>query len=185
MNNVIKRLKQGHMSAVVLQLLEANNTITTLEVKNELRRQHPDFAWVQKEVSDFMNEMHLKGDLVYEDNGTYRVYSGESPKKNSVKKDPKTKKALKKVKAKRISRSDALDLMLNNKGYFFTAEFVKKDGEVRVMNCQCLKNQDTRLGYVKVKEASLMRSNPTDCVRQINIQTLKSLKIGGVAYKIK
>lgn len=185
MKNVITRLKQGHISAVVLQLLEANNTVTTLEVKNELRRQYPEFAWVQKEISEYMNDMHLAGDLTYEDNGTYRVYSGETKKTTSRKTDPKTKKPLKAVKAKSISKTVALDLMAATKGHFFTAEFKKKDGEMRVMNCQYIKDQDLKLGYVKVKEAALMRTDPKNAIRQINIQTLKSLKIGGVSYKVK
>jgi hypothetical protein len=184
-STIIKKVMQGHMSVAILGLLEANNSITTLEVKNELRRVHPEFSWLQKDVSNFMNDMHLAGDLTYDDNGTYRVYHGEVKKTKSSKKNPKTGKALPKVKATRISRSKAMDLMLGNKGYFFTAEFVKKDGEVRIMNCQCLKDQDPKLGYVKVKEASLMRSDPAKAVRNINIQTLKSLKIGGVAYKVK
>ena len=171
-NTIIKNVKRGHMSAILLTLLEANNTVTTLEVKNELRSKFPDFSWLQGDVSKFMNDMHLAGDLTYEDNGTYRTYSGEAKKKSYTKKNPKTGKNLKKVSATRISKSKAMDLMLGNKGYFFTAEFVKKDGEVRVMNCQCVKGQDPKLGYVKVREASLMRTDPDKSFRQINIQTI-------------
>ena len=184
-STIIKNVMRGHMSMTILSLLEANNSITTLEVKNELRSSYPEFSWMQKDVSNFMNDMHLSGDLTFDDNGTYRVYHGEVKKTKSSKKHPKTGKKLPKIKAQRISRSKAMDLMLGNKGYFFTAEFVKKDGEVRVMNCQCLKDQDPKLGYVKVKEASLMRKDPKKAVRNINIQTLKSLKIGGVAYSVK
>ena len=184
MNNMIKDLKRGHMSAVVMSLLQANNTITTLEVKNELRTKHPDFSWKQSDVSNYMNAMHLSGDLTYEDNGTFRVYSGEVLKTTSIKKDAKGKK-LSKVKAKSISRAKAYDLMTGNKGYFFTAEFVKKDGKTRVINCQAAKEQDSKLGYINVKEASLMRTDPKNAFRKINMQTLKSLKIGGVAYNVK
>lgn len=185
MNTMIKDLKRGHMSAVVMSLLQANNSITTLEIKNELRTNHPDFSWKQGDVSDYMNEMHLSGDLTYEDNGTYRVYSGEVVKKTSVKKHPKTGKSLPKVKVISISKTRAYDLMVGNKGYFFTAEFTKKDGKVRVINCQALKDQKSNLGYIQVKEASLMRTDPDKAVRNINMQTLKFLKIGGSAYKIK
>ena len=181
---MIKTLKRGQMAATVMNLLAANNTITTLEVKIALRTMYPDWNWPQNEVSEFMNNMHLKGDLTYEDNGTYRIYSGEAKKKSNSKKDA-TGKKLKKVKMINISKSKACDLMMGNKGYFFTAEFVKKDGEVRIINCQCIKDQDLKLGYVKVKEASLMRTKPDAAIRQINLQTLKSLKIGGVAYKVK
>lgn len=182
---MIKTLKRGQMAATVMNLLAINNTITTLEVKTELRTLYPDFNWPQAEISNFMNDMHLAGDLTYEDNGTYRVYSGESLKKTTVKKDPKGKK-LPKVKAKSISRAKAYDLMTGNGGHFFTAEFVKKDGKTRVINCQADKDQkDSKLGYINVKEASLMRTDPKNAYRKINMQTIKSLKIGGVAYKIK
>jgi hypothetical protein len=184
-STIIKNVMRGHMSMTILSLLEANNSITTLEVKNELRNSHPEFSWMQKDVSSYMSDMHLSGDLTYEDNGTFRVYHGEEKKTVSKKKDPKTGKAMKKVKMTSISKSKAFDLIMGNKGYFFTAEFVKKDGEVRVMNCQALKDQDPKLGYIKVKEASLMRKDPKKAIRQLNMQTLKSLKIAGGAYKVK
>lgn len=183
MSKIIKNVMRGHMSTVILGLLEANNTITTLEVKTELRGKYPEFSWKQADVSDFMNEMHLEGDLTYEDNGTYRIYSGEVTKTTSTKKDSKGK-VLAKIKPKKISKTKALELMSNCGGRFFTAEFVNKEDEVRVMNCQYIQGQDHKLGYVKVREASKMRSTPKDCIRQINLQTIKSLKIAGVAYKI-
>lgn len=184
MNTIINKVKQGYMSTVIMSLLQANNTISTLEVKDELRKLYPEFSWLQRDVSTFMNDMHLAGDLTYDDNGTFRTYSGEAKKKTSTKKDKKGKK-LSKIKATPISKKAALELMLNNKGYFFTAEYTKKNGDFRVMNCQCITPQDTSLGYVKVKEASLMRTDPKNCIRQINMQTLKALKIGGKVYKIK
>lgn len=185
MNNMIQTMKRGHMSAVVLSLLQANNTVTTLEVKNELRRLYPEYSWLQKEVSDFMNEQHLTGELTYEDNGTYRVYSGEETKKATPAKKDNKGKVIPKLKAKRISKTKAFDLIMGNKGYFFTAEFVKQDGETRVINCQALKDQDPKLGYIKVREASLLRTvGKEKSIRNINIQTLKALKIGGVAYKV-
>ena len=185
MKSMIKNVMRGHISAVVLQLLDPNNSITTLEIKNELRRQWPEFSWLQKDVSNFMNELHLSGEVTYNDNGTFRTYSGETPKTTSKKKDTKTGKTIPKVKMTNISKSDAFDKIMANKGYFFTAEVVKKNGDHRVINCQALKDQDPKLGYIKVKEASLMRTDPDKAVRQINIQTIKALKIAGVAYKIK
>ena len=95
-----------------------------------------------------------------------------------------------KIKAKKISKAKALDLMANNKGRFFTAEFVDKKNKNRIMNCLYLKNQGSnKLGYVKVKEAALMRTpegmaDPKKTIRQLNMQTLYALKIGGVQYKV-
>lgn len=110
--------------------------------------------------------------------------------KTNVAKSVTTSKTVVKVTSKRISKSKALDLMVNNKGRFFTAEFVDKKNKTRIMNCLYLKNQGTnKLGYVKVKEAALMRTpegkaDPKKTIRQLNMQTLVSLKIGGVNYKI-
>lgn len=116
-----------------------------------------------------------------------------APKKTSV---PKAaiKKAVKQAFAptvvatpvKTISKTKALELMENNKGHFFTATFIDKKNEERTMNCQYLKDQTySKLGYVKVKEAIKAKMTANDAIRQINLQTLKSLKIAGNSYKVK
>ena len=100
-------------------------------------------------------------------------------------------------KTKYISRTNAAKMMANNHGHFFTAVFVDKKGEERLINCQYLKNQSgTDLGYIKVREASLVREArkvlatnplakaPSD-IRNVNVQTLKAIKIGGELYKIR
>jgi len=77
-----------------------------------------------------------------------------------------------------ISRKRAYELMSTSKGRFFTATFITKKGTKRVINGQFLKSQkDLMLGYVKVKEAC--KHNTGDCIRNINLQTLKKLCIGG------
>jgi len=69
---------------------------------------------------------------------------------------------------------------------FFTAVFVKKDGTERKINCQYMADQDmSNLGYVKVTDMVKKKSTPQDCIRNINLQTLKSLCIGKILYKIK
>ena len=101
---------------------------------------------------------------------------------------------------KSISKTKALELMQNNKGHFFTATFISKKGE-RTINCQYLKDQaHSNLGYVKVKEAikakaakeaaekaraSNKKIAKPDCIRHINLQTLKKLKIAGNVYRVK
>ncbi len=88
--------------------------------------------------------------------------------------------------APKLTRTQALKLMENNKGRFFTAIFTKKDGTTRTMNCRYLKDQSlSQLGYVKVVDEALRKSNPNDCTRNINLQTLQVLAIGGTQYKIK
>lgn len=89
-------------------------------------------------------------------------------------------------KSQRIGKKKALDLMKGNKGHFFTAEFVTKEGSRRTINCQYLKDQSqSELGYVKVQEAIKRKMDPEgNAIRQINMQTLKSLKIAGQTYKV-
>ena len=198
-SKIIKNVMQGHMSLAILNLLEATNSVTTLEVKTELRKSHPEFSWLQKDVSAYMDSLQESGDLTYEDNGTFRIYHGIVTKAKKAKKAPaKVTKAkfvsvktpskvvvkTPTVKAKRISKTKAMELMIGNKGHFFTAEFEKKNGDLRVMNCQALKKQTSKLGYITVKEASQMRKDPTKAVRNINLQTITGLRIGGVSYKV-
>lgn len=87
---------------------------------------------------------------------------------------------------KRISRTAALKMIQGNKGRFFTAVFTKKDGTLRTINAQYLPDQDnSALGYVKVRDQALIKKQPNDCTRQINLQTLSQIKIGGTLYKVK
>ncbi len=65
--------------AVAKRLAKANNTVTTLEIKTELRRDYPYYYWTQQAVSDYMAQFAGDGIFTYTDNGTYRIYSLASP----------------------------------------------------------------------------------------------------------
>jgi len=85
-----------------------------------------------------------------------------------------------------LSKTEAYHLMRSVGGRFFTVEFLKKDGKLRIMNCQVLKDQkDSVLGYIKVRETGKMRTDPKNSIRNINLQTVKKLKIKGVKYKVR
>lgn len=175
------------------KLLKANNTVTTLEIKAELRIKYPHFYWTQSSVSSIMDELYHDGLFSFKDNGIYRTYSHPTATKKvnstTIKKvsaPRKVAKAPSVVAQSTISKTKALDLIKNSKGHFFTATFTKKDNTQRTINCQYLKDQTASdLGYVKVKEAAKLKANPKDSTRQINIQTLTTLKIGGNLYKIR
>lgn len=98
-----------------------------------------------------------------------------------------TTATVKKVsRAKSISRTTAVEMMKESKGRFFTVVYKKKDGSERQMNCQYLKGQrKSSLGYVKVKEASLLRKDPENCIKSIDSRTVISLRMGGLTYKVK
>lgn len=88
------------------------------------------------------------------------------------------------IKGKSISRTQALELMKNNKGHFFTAVFVTKEDKLRTINGQYLKDQgDSVLGYVKVTESSKAKKK-SNAVRNVNLQTLQLLKIGKKIFNV-
>lgn len=60
---------------VARDLAKANNTVTTLEIKTELRRDYPYYYWDQSTVSNYMAQLAGDGLFTYTDNGTYRTYS--------------------------------------------------------------------------------------------------------------
>lgn len=127
------------------------------------------FYWPGNVITGYLNELVTDGKLT------------STGKRVMVYSDPSLTPTLPKThNRKTISRTKALELMQNSKGRFFTATFIDKNNEVRVMNCQYLKDQEqSPLGYVKVREAALMRTNPNQCIRSVNLNTLQSLKMGG------
>lgn len=70
----MKAMKDACLT-VAYQLAKANNTVTTLEIKTELRRDYPYFYWTQDAVSKIMDSLAGDGIFTYKDNGTYRIYS--------------------------------------------------------------------------------------------------------------
>lgn len=70
----MKAMKDAVLT-VAKTLAKANNTVTTLEIKNELRRDYPYYFWTQDVVSAYMAQLAGDGIFTYKDNGTYRTYS--------------------------------------------------------------------------------------------------------------
>jgi len=79
----MKAMKDA-VKAVADNLLKANNKVTTLEIKTELRRDYPYYFWDQQTVSDFMGQLAGDGVYDYDDNGTYREYRHSGTKPNPV-----------------------------------------------------------------------------------------------------
>lgn len=71
MNNSKKQMLKYAAS----HLLLANNTLTTLELKTELRENFSNKSWTQKEVSKELDNLIPELSLTYIDLGTFRVYS--------------------------------------------------------------------------------------------------------------
>jgi Asp-tRNA(Asn)/Glu-tRNA(Gln) amidotransferase C subunit len=189
--NQIKVMKQSVTVTDVMntanQLCVANNTATTLEIKNKLRKDFPNKSCTQQFVSDTMRTYANNGLFTFTDNGSYRTYSriwsGTTSNKSITLTNNKT---VKPMTSKRISRSSALNMIENSKGQFFTVEFTKQDGTLRKLNGQYVKDQKkSNLGYVLVKESGKLKKGEKNPIRNVNIQTLKSLSIHSETYKIR
>lgn len=186
---------------VAKELAKANNTFTTLEIKNELIKRVPQIRWTQYMVSSKMNDfanMHL---FTYTDNGTFRTYSLINSysipltNSNSVSVSSKIsypglrgKKVPKRNGVKRVSlsRTKAKELMQNSKGHFFTVEFIKKDNTLRKLNGQYMKDQkNSSSNYILLKEASKLKAKDKEPIRNVNLNTLRYLKINGIEYNIR
>lgn len=184
--NNMKIMKQAVLNTA-LRLCKANNQVTTLEIKVELMKTHPYFHWIQNTkgavigVSDYMDQLQKEGHFTFTTNGTYRIYTAVGVKPSKRSKPVSTPV----TSGNTISRQRAFDMMANNKGHFFTATFVKQNGDMRTINCQYLKTQTgANSGYVMVREAGKMKQG-VNAIRQINLQTLQNIRIGGQNYVIK
>jgi hypothetical protein len=86
-----------------------------------------------------------------------------------------------------ITVNDAVSLMRNSKGKFFTVSFVKRsDNSYRTMNCRLgvkrnlsgKKNKRRNVGLITVYELGKKD------YRNVNVSGLRELKINGKDYKI-
>ena len=114
------------------------------------------------------------------------VITSEVEKQSGFEAKPVVKKAksiatIEGMKKKIISRTDALNLMRNNKGKFFSAVFVTKKATLRTINGQY--QGTTELGYVIVAENGKRRKKE-QALRNINLQTLEMLSIGGKTFNV-
>lgn len=190
--NQVKKMKETVTNLDVLfaakQLCIPNNKVTTLEIKNYLRKTFPNKKCTQDFVSKTMADYSNGGSFSYTDNGTYRVYSqvlsGVITPSTSVNVQITKNQNKKIMTTKRISRKKALELMKLSKGRFFTVEFTKKDGENRVLNGQYMSGQKDNNSYVLLKESGKLKlgENP---IRNVNLDTLKTIKISGETYRIR
>ena len=190
----MKNTKREKVLKVAKELCKANNTVTTLEIKNELRKRYSYNKWDQTEVSTTMNDFYNEGKFTFSDNGTYRVYSlVVSKAKTSAKVKPTKTNTMKATTTStrtrstgtRISRSKALDMIKNSNGKFFTVTFIKKDGTRRVMNGQHTSDMGvSSLGYINVKDMTAVRRKESATIKSVNLQTIETIRLGKTTYKV-
>ena len=86
-------------------------------------------------------------------------------------------------------RGNLLRLIELHKGQFFTVEFVKKDGTLRKMNCRTgvkkylVKNGRTIKTTPAIENGILKVYDVKNGYRSINIDTIKTISIGGIKLK--
>ena len=153
----------------VLELLKANNTITTLEVKIELRKRG---SVNQEVVSEVLKEMADNGELIFTDNGTYRIYSL-----------PLTKSVAKLLKVvvintiEKIKINAAIELLKANTGKMLTIVFTKKDHSLKISNGQ-FRNKINQLGYYSFKEKG-------SDYKQFDPKKLKEIRVNKKVYEVE
>lgn len=165
---------------MVNELLKPNNTVTTLEVKNELRRVEPNEVWNQDEVSATMDSLHTAGKLQFASNGTYRTYSLTG----SPVGQPLVKKFLIKPKKDKVvsdvSKTKALEIIKGTKRQFFGVTFVNKDNEERKLVCRVPGDiEPDFLGYLRVFDSK------DGGIKNVNMQTLSEIRTGGNVYRVR
>ena len=95
---------------------------------------------------------------------------------------------LERIIVKKISRKDVLQLIKDNKGTIFSVVFLKKNGEIRRMNCM--------LGVKKHLKGGKLKFNPLErgylvvldtqkkAYRMINLETISNINMKGVEYYV-
>jgi hypothetical protein len=176
------------LETVANELAIPNNTITTLEIKNELRKRFPKEWWVQQDVSDAMRDLSdNQGKFDYYDNGTFRTYTlvnvpnAYDPKQvnagSSFTLPPAAPVKQKKVRSNQdytVDRKTVMDLIEQSNGLIFSIQ--PQNLALR------LKAFDTPKGYLTVYDMN-EKTGATDCV--INMQSISGIKINGDNYTIK
>lgn len=179
------------------ELCNANNTFSTLELKNALRKKYPNEIWNQIDVSYAMMDLADQGHFDYQDNGTYRTYFAVPSLQgthtttttstvlngliNTALSNSKTKpKQTPTVTVKKIGRHKALEIIQNTNGKFFSVRFEKKNGDNRLMGVQYIKGtKPDPLGYVLLKDLKAKKT------KSVNLQTLSEIKTNNILYKVK
>lgn len=193
------KLLEAMVYDTAIDLLAANNTVTTLEIKVQLRKDCPTYYWQQNTkngvigVSEHMDSLTSQGFFKFKDTGTYRVYSEKKSVLAKIqtavaKVIPKASRSVAPKKSSNIiTPSQAVKYIAGSGGRFFTVEFIKKgDGTPRKMNCSLIAGQTLSVNAsVKVKETTKAKYDPNDSIRQFDPKTLTSIKILGNTYKVK
>lgn len=140
-----------------LSLITKNGSTTTLDIKTELRKLYPLEMWVQKVVSEVLDQYQDDVGLECLDNGTYRTYSF----------------SINKVSRKKILKyiNDLVTLPI-------TLSWITKSGETRTYE-GTINSDDymTPTGYILfITEKG---------IKSVDTRTLQALKYKNITYTVK
>lgn len=164
-----------------LDLIQQNQMTTTLEVKEELIATQPTYFWKQNFISATLAELADNGELVYKDNGTFRIYelpnTVPSPVVTNSVAQSYRKIPLSQRNVVKMNLTDLAQLVQDNAGKFITVVHKKKTtGDKNIMNVQVLKDR-TSLGAIKVMEKGQLKTfYPTD---------LLEVRVKNTVYQLK
>ncbi len=175
----MNKQKTKSLLLVVNELLKPNNTVTTLEVKNELRRLEPNEIWNQDDVSTTMDALNDSGKLTYANAGRFRVYSLAGQPAGQ----PLTKFLIKPKKDKvvsNVSKTKALEIIKGTKNQFFGVTFINVFNEERKLVCRVPGDVEPDfLGYLRVNDSK------DGGIKTVNLQTLSEIRTGGNIYRVR
>jgi len=134
-------------------LIKQNGSTTTLDIKNHLIIWQPKYYWKQNFISQTMQEN--ESDYEVKDNGTFRTYYFSNVVKSTL--------------------SELARLISLNRGKFMTIVHKKQNGDINMMNCQILHQND--LGAWQVKEQKQHK--------QFYPKDLLEVRVKGKIYKLK
>lgn len=72
-------------------------------------------------------------------------------------------------------------LLKSNKGKFFTVEFIKKNGDVRVMTCQqgYFKGHDGENTVAHIEKYLTVKEVGTGAFKNVNVETIRKITMEG------
>lgn len=163
LKNKLAELRFDMLAETVENLISSNGSTTSLDVKNRLRETFGELNWNQRWVSKMMRSLTfvMKGLDWKENKNNCDVYSlKKNTKSNTV----------------RISKTKAVQKIMNSGGRFGSFTFATKNNPERKLVGRF--HSADKLGYLKMIEIS------TGEYRNMNTRTLKNMKLDGKQYKI-
>ena len=167
---MLKKIEQQVLD-VLIDSFKHTDTVTTLDIKEELRKRYPTERWYQSDVSSAMNYIYASGalpNLQYNDNGKYREYN-----------IPQVKPTYNPATVSYVAKTKLLEVLKDTKGRFFAITWIKKDGTERTINGKVTKLKfQNSLGYivVKTKDKEYKLVDPRTLVKAI---------VNGINYIVK